>query len=59
MESRIVLSGCNEVQLCNAMNAASQLSVKTSEIRPWLRLSWLMAMIDDFGGVSIDNVLPY
>ena len=39
------------------LNAASQLSVKTSEIRPWLRLSWLMAMIDDFGGVSIDDVL--
>ena len=39
------------------LSAASRLSAEAAQIRPWLRLSWLMAMIDDFGGVSIDDVL--
>ena len=39
------------------LDAATRLSVNQSDVHSWLRLSWVMAMIDDFGGVSVDDVL--
>ena len=37
--------------------AARRLGVPEQHARPWLSLSWLMAMIDDFGGVSLSDPL--
>ena len=38
-------------------SAAENLGMTPSQIRVWMRLFWIMAMIDDFGAISINDPL--